>query len=65
MLESIREIKRQFRDVYHFTPSGGTQEEPLFDSIPDGEYPMTISNKKMYVIVNKGGLSLKSKDEKK
>ena len=45
MTEYINEIKRQFRDTYHFEPVGGTQGEPLFDNIPDGTYPMTIEGK--------------------
>lgn len=42
MTEYIAEIKRQFRDKYNFTPIGGTDHEPNFDSIPNGIYPMLI-----------------------
>lgn len=45
MTDYIREIKRQFRDVYHFRPQGGTDDDPIFLNIPDGEYPMTIEGK--------------------
>jgi hypothetical protein len=47
MTDYIREIKRQFRDVYHFTPVRGTLDDPTFaeGAIPDGEYPMTIEGK--------------------
>jgi hypothetical protein len=47
MTDYIREIKRQFRDVYHFVPNGGTEADPTFaeGSIPDGEYPMTIEGR--------------------
>lgn len=45
MTDYIKEIKRQFRDVYGLTPTGGTDEEPLFEKIPDGVYPMTIGGK--------------------
>jgi len=45
MTDYIREIKRQFRDVYHFNPSGGTLEDPIFTDIPDGDYPMFIDGK--------------------
>lgn len=45
MTEYIREIKRQLRDVYKFQPSGGTERDPIFDSVSDGEYPMTIDGK--------------------
>lgn len=66
MLEYIKKIKRQFRDTYNFIPIGGTQEEPLFDNIPNGEYPMTIDNKKDYVTVTNGKMSCCNfKDENK
>lgn len=45
MTQYVSEIRRQLRDVYNFTPTGGTEHEPLFDNIPDGEYPMTIEGK--------------------
>lgn len=46
MTDYIREIKRQWRDVYGFVPrEGSLPEEPLFDNIPDGVYPMTIDGK--------------------
>ena len=41
----IREIKLQFRDVYHFTPDREQDGEPCYDAIPDGVYPMTIEGK--------------------
>ena len=45
MIEYINAIKRQFRDVYGFTPlPGSTEKEPLV-SVPDGEYPMTIDGR--------------------
>lgn len=52
MTNYLSEIKRQFRDVYKFQPSGGTENEPLFDSIPDGYYPMVIDGKTDYVKIN-------------
>jgi hypothetical protein len=58
MTSYISEIKRQFRDVYHFIPTGGTDSEPLFDNIPAGEYPMTIEGKVDKVrITERGGIS--------
>ena len=55
MTNYIQEIKRQFRDVYHFTPSSiGPGDEPLFDAIPDGEYPMTIEGKVDHVKITDG-----------
>jgi hypothetical protein len=47
----IREIKRQWRDVYGFVPTGGTDDDPTFASIPDGEYPMEIDGKRVRVHV--------------
>ena len=41
----IKAIKRGFRDQIGLTPTGGTEDEPLFDHIPDGEYPMIIEGK--------------------
>lgn len=45
MINYINAVKRGFRDQYEFVPTGGTDDEPLFDNIPDGEYPMTINGK--------------------
>lgn len=45
MLKYIREIKRQFRDVYHFVPTGDCHGELIFGAIPDGDYPMTIDSR--------------------
>jgi len=36
MLGYIREIKKKFRDQYGFVPSGGTEQDPNFNNIPDG-----------------------------
>ena len=46
MTSYICEIKKQWRDVYGFTPSRMVGDEPCFDNIPDGEYPMVINGKK-------------------
>lgn len=56
MTAYISEIKRQFRDKYKFTPIGGTVQEPLFDSIPDGVYVMEIEGKIDYVEIKDGGI---------
>lgn len=45
MISYINAVKRGFRDQHGFVPTGGTNNEPLFDEIPDGEYPMTIDGK--------------------
>lgn len=57
MTQYINEIRRQFRDKYNFTPSGGTENEPLFDNIPDGEYPMVIEGQTDYVRMSNGTIS--------
>lgn len=57
MTNYIREIKKQFRDKYHFKPSRMVGYEPLFDFIPDGEYPMEIDGKVDKVKVVNGKLS--------
>lgn len=45
MLEYICAVKRGMRDQHGFKPTGGTDENPLFDNVPDGKYPMTINGK--------------------
>ena len=57
MIGYINEIKRQFRDTYNFVPNGGTQHEPLFEFIPDGEYPMVIDGKTDNVKIVNGTIS--------
>jgi len=63
MTDYIREIKRQFRDVYGFTPlPGSTEDEPLIKA-PDGEYPMTIEGKLDHVRIVNGKISCCNFDE--
>ena len=47
MTDYIREIMRQFHDVYGFVPVTRRGNEIKFGQgqIPDGEYPMTIEGK--------------------
>ena len=57
MTDYIRAIRVQLRDKYNFTPiEGSTETEPLFESIPDGEYPMEINGKTDKVRVENGKL---------
>lgn len=56
MISYINELKRGFRDQHNFTPTGGTKNEPLFDNIPDGIYPMTLEGKLDYVVLKNGGI---------
>lgn len=57
MTEYIREIKKQFRDKYGFKPNRTVGGEPCFESIPDGEYPMTIDGKLDKVKIVDGSIS--------
>lgn len=57
MTAYISEIKRQFRDVYNFTPNGGTENDPTFDNIPNGIYPMEIEGKIDNVKITNGSIS--------
>ena len=45
MTEYIKAVKRGMRDQCGMKPTGGTKDEPLFDKVPDGEYPMTIEGR--------------------
>ena len=51
MTDYIKLVKRGFRDQHNIKPTGGTKTEPLFNSIPDGEYPMKIDGKTDFVRV--------------
>lgn len=57
MTAYIREIKNQFRDVYNFTPSNPGEDEPNFDNIPEGIYPMMIEGKLDNVKIVNGTIS--------
>jgi hypothetical protein len=65
MTDYIREIKRQFRDVYLFVPDREQHGEPCFDNIPDGLYPMTIEGKLDNVKIINGTISCCNFDEEK
>ncbi len=51
MTSFVREVKRQLRDVYGIAPSRIVDDEPCFDSLPDGLYPMEIEGKIEQVVV--------------
>jgi hypothetical protein len=57
MTAYINAIKRGFRDIHGFKPTGGTEQEPLFNNIPDGEYPMEIEGKTDYVRIVNGTIN--------
>ena len=43
-----RKVKCHLRDDYGFIPMAGSAVlDPTFDSVPDGEYPMTIVEGKL------------------
>lgn len=54
MTDYIKAIKRALRDQHKIKPDGGTKDEPLFDNLPDGVYPVTIEGKLDYVEVVDG-----------
>lgn len=54
MLEYIRAVKRALRDQHGEIPSGGTEEDPLFSGLPDGDYPMEINGKIDRVVIRDG-----------
>lgn len=62
MTSYVREVKRQLRDTYGFTPSetlGTSPDEDLvFENFTDGNYPMTIEGKLDNVKVINGRFSL-------
>ena len=57
MTDYIRAVKRGFRDQHGIKPTGGTDYEPLFAEIPDGEYLMTIDGKRDRVRIVGGTIS--------
>jgi hypothetical protein len=56
MTEYVRQIRIALRDQHKFQPTGGTEEEPLFNNIPDGEYPIKINGKVDNVLIKKGAI---------
>lgn len=63
MSDYINAIKRGFRDQIGLTPTGGTKDEPLFDNVPDGEYPLVIEGKRDRVRIVKGKIHCCNFDE--
>jgi hypothetical protein len=59
----IREIKRQFHETYGFEPTEIRHGEPLFDAIPDGDYPMVIEGRRDNVRVVDGKINCGNFDE--
>lgn len=57
MLEYINKVKRGFRDQICLTPTGGTEYEPLFEFIAEGDYPMVIDGRKDNIKIINGYIS--------
>lgn len=58
MIQTIKQVKINFRDQYHFKPSRVEFGEPCFDNIPDGTYPMVLDGDDWNVTVKDGRLIL-------
>jgi len=56
MTDYIRAVKRGLRDQHKLVPSGGTFDEPIFASVPDGDYPMKIDGKTDHVRIINGSI---------
>lgn len=54
MCQYIKAIKIKLWKQYHFKPSKMEGDEPCFDNIPDGDYPMVIAGKLDKVRIVKG-----------
>ena len=58
MIDYIRAVKCGLRDEHGFTPlPGSSDEDPMFDNIPDGEYPMTIEGRLDRVRIINGSIN--------
>ena len=51
MTQIVIEAKKQLRDVFGLEPSRMVDDEPCFDSVPDGLYPMEIDSKTWWAAV--------------
>jgi hypothetical protein len=58
MTQYVMAVKRGFRDQHGITPTGGTADDPTYEEIPDGVYPMTIDGETDYVMVKDNRLSM-------
>lgn len=65
MTQIVREAKLQLRDVYGLTPSRYDHNEPCFDNVPDGLYPMEVEGKTLWVAIISGKFHFLDKKEPK
>jgi len=45
MADYSNAVRRALRDKHGFVPTGGTDDCPLFDEVPDGTYPVEIEGR--------------------
>ena len=58
MTDYIKEVKQQLCDVHGFTPSDrSTDDNLVFDNLPDGEYPIITEGKLDRVHIEDGEIS--------
>lgn len=60
MTDYINAVRRALRDQHGFKPSGGTPEEPIFKTIPDGTYPCRIKGKLKRVKIKNNAIFIPS-----
>lgn len=59
MSDYIRAVKQCLRDEHGFSPKESSDDEndPIFDGIPDGVYPMTIEGRLDRVRIEDGRIN--------
>lgn len=58
MTDYIRAVKRGFRDQHGFKPKvGSSDNDPVFENVPDGEYPMLIDGQVDQIRIINGKIS--------
>lgn len=57
MTDYINAVKCGIRDQHGFKPTGGSTDEPLFNNVPDGEYPILIDGRVDQVRIINGNIS--------
>jgi len=60
MTDYIREVKKQFRDLYGFKPTDDcSPDDPVYEEgkVPDGVYPMIIEGKMDFLEIKCGKIN--------